>query len=65
MFALRVGLAESLRGFHDIKEFVESLEKPRVVIILVKAGAPVDSTIEALAEHMDKDDIIIDGGNEW
>lgn len=35
------------------------------MIILVKAGAPVDQTIASLAEHMEKGDIIIDGGNEW
>ena len=37
----------------------------RRVIILVKAGAPVDATIKLLMEHMEKGDIIIDGGNEW
>ncbi len=37
----------------------------RRVIILVKAGAPVDQTIDALSEHMEPGDIIIDGGNEW
>lgn len=37
----------------------------RAVIILVKAGAPVDETIAGLLEHMEAGDIIIDGGNEW
>ena len=44
---------------------VQSLEKPRRVIILVKAGKPVDQTIDALLEHMEAGDVIIDGGNEW
>jgi 6-phosphogluconate dehydrogenase len=35
------------------------------VIILVKAGAPVDQTIEQLSKYMEPGDIIIDGGNEW
>jgi 6-phosphogluconate dehydrogenase len=35
------------------------------VIILVKAGAPVDSTITELMKYMEPNDIIIDGGNEW
>ena len=48
-----------------MKEFVNSLQKPRSVIILVKAGAPVDATIKGLSEHMEPGDIIIDGGNEW
>lgn len=37
----------------------------RRVIILVKAGAPVDQTIEQLQQFMEPGDIIIDGGNEW
>ncbi len=37
----------------------------RRVIILVKAGAPVDSTIDGLLQFMEAGDIIIDGGNEW
>lgn len=38
---------------------------PRRVIMLVQAGAPVDSTIDKLLEFMEPGDIIIDGGNEW
>ena len=63
--AQKEGLGNNLQGFKDMKDFVASLERPRRVIILVKAGAPVDSTIEALCEHMEEGDIIIDGGNEW
>ena len=37
----------------------------RRVIILVKAGAPVDQTIEHLTQYLEPGDIIIDGGNEW
>lgn len=37
----------------------------RRVIILVKAGSPVDQTIDLLMQHMEPGDIIIDGGNEW
>ena len=42
-----------------------SLALHRRVIILVKAGAPVDQTIEGLTQYMEPGDIIIDGGNEW
>ncbi|GBF98115.1 hypothetical protein Rsub_10862 [Raphidocelis subcapitata] len=63
--AKKEGLGDKLRGFKEVKDFVASLEKPRRVIILVKAGAPVDSTIDALMEYMEPGDIIIDGGNEW
>ncbi|XP_022155066.1 6-phosphogluconate dehydrogenase, decarboxylating 3-like [Momordica charantia] len=52
-------------GFHDPKSFINSIQKPRVVIMLVKAGAPVDQTINTLSAYMEKGDCIIDGGNEW
>ncbi len=63
--AKKEGLGDRLKGFKDLGEFVNSLERPRRVIILVKAGAPVDSTIAGLSEFMEPGDIIIDGGNEW
>ena len=63
--AEKEGLASNFVGYKDMGEFVQSLSKPRCVIILVKAGAPVDATIAGLSEHMEPGDIIIDGGNEW
>lgn len=54
-----------LFGFHDPEAFVQSIQKPRVVIMLVKAGAPVDQTIKTLSAYLEKGDCIIDGGNEW
>ncbi|KAK8289633.1 hypothetical protein V6Z12_D07G204000 [Gossypium hirsutum] len=54
-----------LFGFHDPESFVQSIQKPRVIIMLVKAGAPVDQTIKTLSAYMEKGDCIIDGGNEW
>lgn len=52
-------------GTKSPAEFVSQLSKPRKVIILVQAGKPVDLTIEALVEHMEEGDVIVDGGNEW
>ncbi|MGV9712036.1 NADP-dependent phosphogluconate dehydrogenase [Gordonia sp. NPDC003424] len=46
-----------------MEEFVGALEKPRRVLIMVKAGAPTDAVIEELASVMETGDIIIDGGN--
>ncbi|QLQ16245.1 MAG: NADP-dependent phosphogluconate dehydrogenase [Micropruina sp.] len=46
-----------------IEDFVDSLEKPRRIIMMVKAGGPTDATIEALLPHLDQGDIVIDGGN--
>ncbi|KAK9061800.1 hypothetical protein SSX86_018983 [Deinandra increscens subsp. villosa] len=54
-----------LFGFHDPESFVNSIQKPRVIIMLVKAGAPVDQTIKTLSQYMEKGDCIVDGGNEW
>lgn len=50
---------------YNPRDFVLSIQRPRSIIILVKAGAPVDQTIASLSEYMDSGDTIIDGGNEW
>ncbi|MFZ4665685.1 MAG: NADP-dependent phosphogluconate dehydrogenase [Prochlorotrichaceae cyanobacterium] len=50
-------------GAHSIEEFVESLDRPRRILVMVKAGAPVDAVIEQLKPLLDADDMIIDGGN--
>jgi 6-phosphogluconate dehydrogenase len=50
-------------GTHAIEELVGALKKPRRVMMLVKAGAPVDAFIEKLIPHLEEGDIIIDGGN--
>jgi 6-phosphogluconate dehydrogenase len=50
-------------GTHSIEELVSVLKKPRRVMLLVKAGQPVDDFIELLIPHLEEGDIIIDGGN--
>src|SRR5215210_6732071 len=50
-------------GAHSIPEFVGMLKKPRRAMLMVKAGDTVDHMIEALLPHLEKGDIIIDGGN--
>lgn len=50
-------------GTHDLKEFVASLQKPRKIVMLVKAGAPVDQLIDQLLPLLEPGDILIDGGN--
>lgn len=52
-------------GTYTIEEFVNSLEKPRKIMLMVKAGGPTDATIESLKPFLDKGDIIIDGGNTF
>ena len=46
-----------------LEEFVESLEKPRKILLMVKAGPATDATIDGLLPLLDDDDILIDGGN--
>lgn len=50
-------------GAHTIEELLGNLKKPRRVMLMVKAGQPVDDFIELLLPHLDAGDIIIDGGN--
>lgn len=57
------GKGKNFIGAHSIEEFVASLERPRKVMMLVKAGKPVDDFIEMLLPHLEEGDIIIDGGN--
>jgi len=54
---------KNIRGAHSIKELVDSLEKPRKIMLMVKAGKPVDDLIDSLIPHLDQGDILIDGGN--
>ncbi|MGG3798028.1 NADP-dependent phosphogluconate dehydrogenase [Metabacillus fastidiosus] len=50
-------------GTYSVEEFVQSLESPRKILLMVKAGVPTDATIEQLLPYLDKGDILIDGGN--
>jgi len=53
----------NIKGCHSIEEFAASLESPRKVMLMVKAGKPVDDFIELVLPHLEAGDIIIDGGN--
>ena len=50
---------------YTVEEFVDSLEKPRRILLMVKAGEATDKTIQSLLPHLDKGDILIDGGNTF
>jgi len=54
---------KNIIGCKSIEEFVASLKKPRKIMLMVKAGQPVDDFIELLLPHLEDGDIIIDGGN--
>jgi 6-phosphogluconate dehydrogenase len=59
------GGERDVRGANDIKEFVGLLRKPRAVMMLVPAGAPVDSVISDLSPLLEKGDLVIDAGNSY
>ncbi len=57
------GKGKNIIGTHSVEEFVNAIERPRKIMIMVKAGAPVDAFIDQVIPFLEKDDIIIDGGN--
>ncbi len=57
------GKGKNFIGSYTLEELVANVEKPRKIMMMIKAGAPVDSTIDLLLPLLDDGDIIIDGGN--
>ncbi len=57
------GAGKNFIAAHSIEELVQSLKRPRKVMMLVKAGSAVDAFIDKLIPHLEPGDIIIDGGN--
>jgi 6-phosphogluconate dehydrogenase len=62
-FLIARAKGKNIRGAHTIEELVKSLERPRKVMLMVKAGKPVDEFIDLLQPYLEPGDIIIDGGN--
>ncbi|MGD7045513.1 NADP-dependent phosphogluconate dehydrogenase [Jeotgalibacillus proteolyticus] len=56
---------KQIYGTYSLEEFVESLESPRKILLMVKAGAATDATINSLLPLLDQGDILIDGGNTF
>jgi 6-phosphogluconate dehydrogenase len=54
---------KNVKAAFSLEEFVQSLERPRRILVMVKAGAPVDAVINQLRPLLEQDDMIIDGGN--
>src|SRR3989339_360054 len=57
------GKGKNVIGAHSLEELTANLKTPRKVMMMVKAGKPVDDFIELLIPHLEKGDILIDGGN--
>lgn len=56
---------KNIVGTANIVEFVQSLQSPRKILLMVNAGVITDKAIESLLPHLDKGDILIDGGNSF
>jgi 6-phosphogluconate dehydrogenase len=54
---------QSIHPFYDIETFVQSLETPRKIFLMVTAGGPIDSVIQSLLPFLEEGDVIMDGGN--
>ena len=50
-------------GFNNIEDFVNSISQPRKIMLMVRAGNPVDELMEQLYPYLSSGDILIDGGN--
>jgi 6-phosphogluconate dehydrogenase len=62
-FINELAKGKNAKGAKTVKEFVELLDRPRRILIMVKAGAPVDAVVAELKPFLQPDDIVIDGGN--
>lgn len=62
---IRESAGKNLTGTYSIEEFVQSLETPRKILIMVQAGKATDDTINQLIPHLSEGDILIDGGNAY
>jgi len=62
-FVNSLAKCKNIIACHSLQQLIDSLSKPRKILLMVKAGPPVDETIESLLHLLDDGDIIIDGGN--
>lgn len=57
------GAGKNFQGYTDLSAFVASVERPRKIMMMIRAGKPVDMVIEGLLPYLEAGDIVIDGGN--
>ena len=62
-FLRGLGAGKHFIATYSIPELVASLKRPRKVMMMIRAGAPVDEMIQELLPHLEPGDVIIDGGN--
>ena len=63
LFMAERAKGKDIKAAYSLEEFVQTLERPRNILVMVKAGKPVDAVIEQLKPLLEKGDTIIDGGN--
>src|SRR5688572_3288345 len=63
-FMKQFGAGSKFVGCQSLEELVKNVAKPRKIMMMVKAGKPVDDLMEQLIPLLDKGDVLIDGGNE-
>jgi 6-phosphogluconate dehydrogenase len=64
-FMAEQATGKKIKAAYSLEELVDMLEKPRKIMTMVKAGAPVDAVIDQLKPHLEPGDLIIDGGNSF
>lgn len=57
------GKGKAVIGCHSLEQLCKSLKRPRKVMMMIRAGSPVDSVIESILPYLEEGDIVIDGGN--
>ncbi|NBU77418.1 MAG: NADP-dependent phosphogluconate dehydrogenase, partial [Planctomycetes bacterium] len=57
------GAGKQISAAYSLQEFVDKLEKPRRILMMIKAGQPIDDTIASIAPYLEEGDLLIDGGN--
>ena len=62
-FLAGAGAGKDIQGATDLQDFVNKLQHPRRILMMVKAGAPVDAVIQQISPYLEKGDLLIDGGN--
>ncbi len=56
---------KKITGTKTFADFTKTLQRPRRIMMMIKAGAPVDQTIENITPYLEPGDVLIDGGNSW
>ena len=57
------GAGKQISGAYSLQEFVDKLERPRRILMMIKAGQPIDDTIASISPYLEEGDLLIDGGN--